>query len=118
MNDKEVNIEYFKEEIKKFIEERKWSKYHTPKSLIQALGIEVAELSEIFLFRDISLERIFNDEELSGKINDEIADIFIYLISLINVLKVDLVTSFSKKMAKNRVKYPISEFSRGNYHKK
>ena len=118
MNDKEVNIEYFKEEIKKFIEERKWSKYHTPKSLIQALGIEVAELSEIFLFRDISLEKIFNDKDLYDRINDEIADVFIYLISLINVLKVDLVTSFSKKMEKNRKKYPISEFNRGNYYKK
>jgi len=118
VNDKEVNIEYFKEEMKKFIEERKWTKYHTPKNLIQALGIEVAELSEIFLFRDISLEKIFNDEDLYDRINDEIADVFIYLISLINVLKVDLVTSFSKKMEKNREKYPISEFNKGDYYKK
>ena len=118
MNDNDVNIEYFKQEMKKFIEERKWTKYHTPKNLIQALGIEVAELSEIFLFRDISLEKIFNDEDLYDRINDEIADVFIYLISLINVLNVDLVTSFSKKMEKNREKYPISEFNRGNYHKK
>lgn len=118
MNDSEVNIEYFKQEMKKFIEERKWIKYHTPKNLIQALGIEVAELSEIFLFRDISLEMILNDENLYERICDETADVFIYLISLINVLKIDLTTSFLNKMQKNRKKYSTSEFNRGNYQKK
>ena len=118
MNDNEVNIEYFKQEMKKFIEERKWIKYHTPKNLIQALGIEVAELSEIFLFREISLEMILNDKNLHKRISDEIADVFIYLISLINVLKIDLTTSFLNKMQKNRKKYSTREFNRGNYHKK
>lgn len=118
MNDKDVNLEYFKQETNKFITERKWTKYHTPRNLIQALGIEVAELSEIFLFRDFELEDIFRDENLYENISDEIADIFIYLISLINVLKMDLTSSFETKMAKNRKKYSINEFNKGNYHKK
>jgi len=118
LNDKEANIEFFKQEMKKFIEERKWTKYHTPKNLIQALGIEVAELSEIFLFRDVSLEKIFDDEKIYDRLSDEIADVFIYLISLINVLKIDLTTSFLEKMEKNRIKYSTKEFNKGNYHKK
>lgn len=118
MNDKEVNLEYFKQEIQEFIRERNWAKFHTPKNLIQALGIEVAELSEIFLFKDFTLETIFRDESLYESIRDEIADIFIYLISLINVLKIDLTSSFETKMDKNRKKYSIGEFNKGNYHKK
>ena len=118
MNDEDVNLEYFKQETKRFITERKWTKYHTPKNLIQALGIEVAELSEIFLFKDFDLETIFSNENLFENISDEIADIFIYLISLINVLEIDLTSSFETKMAKNRKKYSIREFNNGNYQKK
>ena len=118
MNDNDVSLEYFKQETNKFITERKWTKYHTPRNLIQALGIEIAELSEIFLFKDFELDEIFQDEKLYENISDEIADIFIYLISLINVLKMDLTSSFETKMAKNRKKYSIKEFNKGNYHKK
>jgi len=118
INDKKATISFFKEEIAKFVEERKWNEYHTPKNLIQALGIEVAELSELFLFKDYEVPKIHEDKKLLGNISEEIADVFIYLISLINCLNLDLTESFLKKMIKNRKKYSIHEFNNGSFHKK
>jgi len=115
--DNNTTISYFKEEIERFVKERRWTKFHNPKDLIQAIGIEVSELSEIFLFNDLSLEAIHNDKDILENISDEIADVFIYLISLLNSLHVDLTSIFIRKMKKNNAKYTIDEFSDGSYRK-
>jgi len=117
LEDNNTTISFFKEEIERFVKERKWTKFHNPKDLIQALGIEVSELSEIFLFNDLSLDTIHNDKNLLENISDEIADVFIYLISLLNSLNVDLTRAFIRKMKKNEAKYTIKEFYNGSYHK-
>ena len=116
-DDTSTSISYFKQKVQEFVRERNWTKYHTPKNLIQALSIEAAELSEIFLFKDFSLELIKNDKELLENISDEIADVFIYLISLVNSLDLDLTSSFTNKMEKNKLKYPQDEFNNGSYQK-
>lgn len=116
-DDDKTSVSFFKNEVQKFVEDRNWKKFHTPKNLIQALSIEVSELSEIFLFRDISLTTIKNEKHLLENISDEIADVFIYLISLVNSLNLDLTSVFSNKMEKNKKKYSIDEFNNGSYHK-
>ena len=118
LNDKQTTLSFFRDDVAEFVRKREWAKFHTPKNLIQALQIEAAELSEIFLFKDYPIEEILNNQELLADISDEIADIFIYLISLINVCEIDLTEAFNNKMKKNRTKYPINEFNNGNYYKK
>ncbi|MBY8980208.1 MAG: nucleotide pyrophosphohydrolase [Candidatus Lokiarchaeota archaeon] len=117
LEDNNATISFFKEEIECFVKERRWTKFHTPKNLIQALSIEVSELSEIFLFKDISLETINSDKELLENISDEISDVFIYLISLVNSMNLDLTNAFIKKLEKNKDKYSIKEFNNGSYQK-
>jgi NTP pyrophosphatase (non-canonical NTP hydrolase) len=117
-NDKQTTISFFKDEIAEFVNKREWGKYHSPKNLIQALQIEAAELSELFLFKDDPIEQILSNHELLEDISDEIADIFIYLISIVNVCRIDLTKAFSKKMKKNSEKYSIKEFNNGIYYKK
>jgi NTP pyrophosphatase (non-canonical NTP hydrolase) len=85
---------------------------------VNALSVEIAELLEIFLFKEYSTNDILNDVNLKERISDELADVFIYMISLINSLKIDLSYSFQNKMNKNRQKYSLKEFSDGTYHKK
>ena len=84
--DLDTPILFFKSELKKFVNARNWGKYHTPKNLIQALQIEAAELSELFLFKEFKIDEILKDENLLEDISDEVADVFIYLISFINIL--------------------------------
>ena len=117
LDDDKTSVSFFKNEVQKFVEDRNWKKFHTPKNLIQALSIEVSELSEIFLFRDISLATIKNEKHFLENISDEIADVFIYLISLVNSIDLDLTRAFSNKMEKNKKKYSIDEFNNGSYHK-
>ena len=116
--DKNTNISYFKEKVFDFIQERDWTKYHDSKNLIQAIQIEAAELSELFLFKNPTSNEILRDETLLGRIKEEIADVFIYLISFINSLDIDLTEAFVEKMRKNRIKYPVEEFNNGIYYKK
>ena len=117
LEDNNTTISYFKEEVERFVKERRWTKFHNPKDLIQAISIEVSELSEIFLFKDLTLDTIHNDKNVIENISDEIADVFIYLVSLINSLNVDLTSTFIRKMKKNEEKYTIEEFDNGKYRK-
>jgi len=117
LKDNNTTISYFKEEVERFVKERKWTEFHNPKDLIQAIGIEVSELSEIFLFKDLSLDIIHDDKDILENISDEIADVFIYLVSLLNSLNVDLTSAFIKKMKKNEDKYSKEEFYDGSYRK-
>jgi NTP pyrophosphatase (non-canonical NTP hydrolase) len=118
INDSDTQVSFFKTTVKRFVEKRGWKKYHTPKNLIQAMDIELAELSELFLFVDYDKNEILNNEELYNNIKEEVADIFIYLISFVNTLNIDLSESFVEKMEKNRKKYDIKEFNDGRYYKK
>ncbi|NHJ22020.1 MAG: nucleotide pyrophosphohydrolase [Candidatus Lokiarchaeota archaeon] len=117
VDDDNTSISFFKQKVQKFVRERNWTTYHTPINLIQALSIEVAELSEIFLFKDLSLENIKSDKNLLENISDEIADVFIYLISLVNSVNLDLTNAFTKKMEKNELKYSLDDFHNGSYQK-
>ncbi len=118
IHDKNTIISFFKEEVKEFIKERDWLKYHTPKNLVQAINSEAGELSQLLLFKDYTKNDIWSDKNLVNNISDEIADVFIYLISLINALDLDLTQAFIEKMKKNKNKYSTKEFNNGNYYKK
>jgi hypothetical protein len=60
---------------------------------------------------------ILENKRLKTRISEEISDIFIYLISLVNNLELDLTTIFLDKMNKNSVKYPLNKFNSGKYEK-
>jgi len=113
-----TTISFFKKEVKKFVEDRNWNKYHTPKNLVQAINCEAGELSQLLLFKDYTIEEIWNNKDLLSDISEEIADVFIYLISLINALDLDLSQIFTNKMKKNKKKYSSNEFNNGIYYKK
>ncbi len=118
IHDQNTFVSFFKKEVNNFVNSRNWTKYHTPKNLIQALMIEAAELSQCLLFKEDKIEHILKDETLLANISDEIADVFIYLISIVNVLGLDLTKAFIGKMEKNKKKYSVTEFNNGKYYKK
>ncbi len=113
-DDKSLTIDFFRSEIDRFVQERGWKPFHTPRELAIALNIEAAELLEIFLFN--KSEYPANDKIESLK--EEIADVFIYLISLVNSLNMDLTQSVLKKLEKNKKKYPVETFHDGFYEKR
>ena len=105
----EGNSEFkkIKDKLIKFSKERDWEKFHTPKNLATALTVEVSELLEIFQWSlDGGQDVIENSKE---EIESEIADIFNYLVKLVDLLDIDLEKIALKKIDLNSKKYPIEK---------
>ncbi len=115
--DSKTTIKELKETVKKFCEERDWDQFHNAKDLAIALSIEVSELLEIFRWKSLDeIEQLFLDDKKRGKIEDEMADIFYFLLRIAQKYGVDLSRSLEKKMDKNKNRYPI-EKARGSNKK-
>jgi NTP pyrophosphatase (non-canonical NTP hydrolase) len=81
--------------------------FHTPRNLVLALTGEVGELAEIFQWMsDEQVERIAADSERYTHVQEELADVLLYLVRLASVLKVDLNHAVVDKLMKNALKYP------------
>ncbi len=101
-------LDEVREKIRAFRDERDWGQFHNPKDMAMALSIEAGELMEHFLWK--------GPEELDGRveerreeIEDEMADIAIYLVELADNLGIDLLGAMERKMAKNAAKYPVEK---------
>ena len=102
-----IDAEPLREAVKDFCRERDWQPYHTPKNLMLALVGEVGELAEIFQWAtDEECLAFRQDPAQWAHINEEIADVLIYLMSLSNTLGVDLDYAVRDKLIKNARKYP------------
>lgn len=108
MASNKVTVQQLKEKVKKFIRERDWEQFHSPKNLSMSLSIEAAELMEHFQWTNTVDEavKVLKDKRKRSEIEDEVADIAIYLIDFCNLYNVDLEEAVLKKMKKNAKKYP------------
>ena len=100
------------QEILKFQKERDWKQFHLPKNLAISLSIEAAEILEIFQWTKGS--------DLPGEkrkhLEEEIADVYYYLLLLAHETNIDIKKAFQKKMMINAKKYPVSK-SKGSSKK-
>lgn len=94
-------LEELKLRIKKFNKDRDWEQFHTPDNLAKSVNIEAGELLECFQW--------FPNEYNIEDVEDEMADVFVYLLDLADKLGVDLVDITNKKMDKNEAKYPVEK---------
>lgn len=101
--------------IKQFRQERDWDQYHSPKNLVMALSVEVAELVEHFQWLTQEESRNLPDDKLD-QVHDEIGDILIYLANLSEKLGIDPVQAAHAKIEKNQIKYP-AEIVKGKHRK-
>ena len=99
-------FEYLKQKMEKFLEERNWNEYHTPKNLAMSISIEAAELMELFQWNNPSINEVLKDKKLMSEIEDEIADIIIYSISLARSLDINLFDTIVEKMDRNNHRFP------------
>ena len=100
-------MENLTKKLREFANERDWEQFHSPKNLSMAITIEAAELMEIFQWMTVN-EAVSRSRqpELMSRIEEEVADIAIYVLSLCNSLGLDLSASVSSKIEKNRKKAP------------
>jgi dCTP diphosphatase len=111
MNDETTRVAELKELLAKFVGDRAWEKYHRPKELAAAIIVEAGELLECFQWLDEAevAERL-KDPDFREGVEDEMADVLAFVLSMANRLGTDLAGSLERKMAKNEAKYPAREY--------
>lgn len=101
--------------LRAFAAERDWDPFHSPRNLATALAVEAAELLEPFQWLDDAQARDLPPETRAA-VEEEMADVLLYLVRLADKLDVDLEQAARVKMARNAEKYPV-EKARGSSHK-
>lgn len=89
----------------KFRDERDWAQFHDSKNLAAAIGIEAAELNELFLWKTIKESEGVDHERLK----EELADVLAYTLMLANKHGIDMKQAVLEKIAKNAAKYPVEK---------
>jgi NTP pyrophosphatase (non-canonical NTP hydrolase) len=108
--DARTTLQDLKDAVAAFVEEREWTRFHTPKNLAMSVAIEAAELMELFQWtggREI-------EPELMGRVEEELADVVIYCLAMANAAGIDLARAVRQKMEANAKKYPAGVY-RGKF---
>jgi dCTP diphosphatase len=115
MPDVTTTVAALKDAMRRFVAERDWEQFHSPKNLSMGAAVEAAELMEHFLWVDNDASRAMGkDPARREQIADEMADVACYLLAMSNTLGIDLSDAITAKLAKNAVKYPAEQY-RGRY---
>lgn len=116
-SDDQTTVAELRQNMARFVAERDWRQFHTPKNIAMALAVEAAELMEHFQWMESEASRdIGNDPELFNAVAEEIADVVGYGFAIANELGIDLSQTIRAKMVKNAQKYPAEQF-RGTLHR-
>ena len=99
-----VEIEELKDQVTDFRDQRDWKKYHNPRDLSMSISIEAAELLELFQW-----DNRYPDDVDRYRLEEEVADILIYLLSLADVADIDLEEAVQRKIRMNQNKYPADD---------
>lgn len=102
-----MTLDDLTQRLRDFAAARDWEPFHTPKNLTMALSGEVGEL--IALFQWLTPEEAANwraDPAQEFNVQDEIADVMLYLVRLADVLGIDLLEAANAKVDRNEKRFP------------
>ncbi len=109
------SLRELRDALRGFAAEREWDQFHSPRNLAAALSVEAAELLEPFQWLTDEQSRDLPPEARAA-VEQELADVLLYLVRLADKLDVDLASAARVKIARNAVKYPV-EKARGSSRK-
>jgi dCTP diphosphatase len=105
------SVDALRLELREFARERDWEQFHNSKNLAMALAGEVGELLEIFQWLTPEEADEVMDSPRAADVDDELADVAIYLLRLADVLDVDLLEVAHHKLERNRERFPPAQVS-------
>ena len=97
-----MSIEELQQSVREFRDERDWRRFHTPKDLAAAIAIEAGELQVLFLWKSASADMEVLEHRRS-EVEEELADIAIFLLSFADVAGIDLAEAILAKLKKKCV---------------
>lgn len=111
------SIRELTDKVKRFCEERDWDQFHNPKDLAIGISTEANELLDIFRFKSAEdMRELFSNPDKREHIEEEIADVFFFVLRFAQMNQIDLQKALEMKLQKNALKYTV-ESSKGNNKK-
>lgn len=93
-----------------FRDQRDWAQFHGVKNLMISLALEAAEVMEIAQWKsDAEVEALVADPKARARLEEECADVFLYLLLLCERAGIDLVHAARAKIEVNDAKYPVAK---------
>jgi len=110
-------VKELSDKIQAFCEERDWDQFHNPKDLAIGISTEANELLDIFRFKsEEDIQKIFTNPDKKEHIEEELADVFFFVLRFAQMNNIDLKQALEMKMDKNAAKYTV-ELSKGQNKK-
>ena len=100
-----VGLDRLRSEIRRFVDERGWQRFHDPKNLAMAIAGEAGELAAELQWLTPDEARALTPD-VRDRVVEEAADVLIYLLHLADVLEVDLVAEAAAKVERNAQRFP------------
>jgi len=101
------------EQLIQFRDDRDWRQFHSLKDLILSLSLEASELLELSQWQpEADFEKDALTEPMQQRLNEECADVLLYLLLIAERTGIDLQKAAADKIKANELKYPV-EKSRG-----
>jgi NTP pyrophosphatase (non-canonical NTP hydrolase) len=91
--------------LRRFAEMRSWEHLHTAKNLTTAVAAEAGELAAVLQWSTPEQDLA----PLRADLEDEIADVLIYVLRLCDVVGVDPLAAAAAKMDRNELRFPAPD---------
>ena len=93
-----------------FRDARDWQQFHSLKNLMVSLAIESSEALELVQWRnDEEIDEALENPEFVARLEEECADVFLYILMICEKSNIDLLAAAQKKITNNEKKYPVSK---------
>jgi len=106
--DETFTLTELRSRVAAFNRERDWAQFHNPRNLAMAVSVEAGELLELFLWSSDDGPQP-PVEERGPRVELEMADVAICLLSLADRLDIDLSEAIVRKLELNAAKYPVDK---------
>ncbi|WP_263265012.1 MazG-like family protein [Pseudomonas sp. RIT-PI-S] len=93
-----MNLQELTTRLHRIRDANQWQPFHSPKNLVMAASVEMAELVEIFQWLNEAQSRELPAEQLAHA-GQEIGDVVLYLLLLCSELGLDMNQVVSAKLA-------------------
>lgn len=105
-----TNLDAIKDRLLQFRAERDWQQFHTLKNLIVSVNLEAAELLELTQWKsDAQLAALRDDPAFRHALQDECADVLLYLLLIAADAGFDLAQAAHEKIDRNALRYPVAQ---------
>jgi NTP pyrophosphatase (non-canonical NTP hydrolase) len=105
------SLEELTRRLIEFRDARDWRQFHTLKNLLLSLALEAAEALELAQWKtDAELDdRLAADATLKARLEEECADVLLYLLLIAEKAGIDLAAAAARKIELNARKYPVEK---------